>query len=93
MESDDDTLGPEVYFESPPEFKEHFPIQEKRDFGTQNRLKPYEPRRKAVNWPKCMHGELCIVQVYDGEIHGGRRFWRCPRGWVGPLIYIIIHPF
>ncbi|CAN6163071.1 unnamed protein product [Urochloa humidicola] len=29
-----------------------------------------------------MHGDNCIVQVNDGSIHGGGRwFWRCPRGW------------
>ena len=76
-----DALGPDMYLEASEEFLEHFPLQEKRDFGPNNPLRTYE-RRKPVKWPKCVHGENCIVQVNQGEIDGGRRFWRCPRGWV-----------
>ncbi|KAJ1256958.1 hypothetical protein BS78_K261700 [Paspalum vaginatum] len=80
MASDDESLGPTYYPEPHQHFLEHFSLQDKSDFGPNSPLRPYE-RRKPVHWLRCMHGEYCIMQVHHDDIHGGRRFWRCPRAY------------
>ena len=34
------------------------------------------------DWPKCMHGEDCLVQMLTEGTDGGRCFFKCPRAWV-----------
>jgi hypothetical protein len=37
----------------------------------------------GLDWPKSMHGEDCLVQMFvEGGIDGGRRFFRCPYAYV-----------
>ena len=59
----------------------NFQFKVKKDFNKEVRLRSYDNRRE--DWPKCMHGEDCFVQMFvEGEIDGGRRFFRCPYAYV-----------
>ncbi|WVZ62634.1 hypothetical protein U9M48_012355 [Paspalum notatum var. saurae] len=69
------SFGPEEY--EPP--LEQFPLEGIHTFVGARRLRPYDDRREE--WPKCAHGEHCVVQVFDSWIDGGRRFYRCPNGY------------
>jgi hypothetical protein len=55
-------LGPD-YFE---EAVFYFLVQSKRDFNKEVRLRSYDNKRE--DWPKCMHGEDCLVQIF---VEGG----------------------
>jgi hypothetical protein len=71
----------------------NFLVQSKRDFNKEVRLKSYDNRRE--DWPKCMYGEDCLVQMFvEGGIDGGRCFFRCPYAYVkinsNPLFYMIL---
>jgi hypothetical protein len=47
-------------------------------------VRKYTPNQ-TVNWPRCAHGEFCVMQIYQGWDNFGRRFWHCSRAWVGKL--------
>ena len=72
----DGSLGPEYFGEAVFEF----PVESKSDFTKDTPLRGYDNRREP--WPKCMHGEDCLVQMKVDGIYGGRRFYKCPRAWV-----------
>ncbi|TVT98055.1 hypothetical protein EJB05_56663, partial [Eragrostis curvula] len=56
---------------------EQFPLESKDDFDyVTNPLRVYDNRK--FKWPKCSHGLDCVVQLFDGQCDGGRRFFRCP---------------
>ena len=57
-----------------------FPVESKSDFTKETPLRGYDNRRE--DWPKCMHGEDCLVQMCAEGTDGGRRFFKCPRAWV-----------
>ncbi|TVT98579.1 hypothetical protein EJB05_56106, partial [Eragrostis curvula] len=58
---------------------EQFPLESKDDFDyVTNPLRRYDNRK--FKWPKCGHGLDCVVQIFDGQCDGGRRFFRCPNG-------------
>ena len=69
--------GPDLFFEPSPEF----PLRCKADYP-----KPYRASDGSIiNWPKCRgHRNDCVVQLYEGpeDTITGRRFFRCPRGFV-----------
>jgi hypothetical protein len=45
----------------------NFPVQSKKDFNKDVRLRSYDNRRE--DWLKCMHGEDCLVQMFvEGEL-------------------------
>jgi len=66
------SYGPDWY----PDQLENFALECKKDFRAEVKLRPYDNRKEE--WPKYCHGENYAVQVYDGGLHGGRRFFRCP---------------
>ncbi|CAN6314808.1 unnamed protein product [Urochloa humidicola] len=68
-------LGPEYFGEAVWEF----PVESKSDFPKDKSLRQYDNRKE--DWPKCMHGEDCLVQIITNHAHGGRRFYKCPRAW------------
>ena len=70
------SVGPEIY----PEPVFEFPVQSKSEFTTTKPLRGYDNRKEE--WPKCMHGEDCAVQMITEGEDGGRRFFKCPRAWV-----------
>ena len=70
------SVGPEIY----PEPVYEFPIQSKSDFSTTKPLRGYDNRKE--DWPKCMHGEDCVVQMMTEGEDGGRHFFKYPRAWV-----------
>ena len=79
------SYGPDWY----PDPLENFPLQGKKYFRTPSRLRPYDNRKEE--WPKCCHGDNCVVQVYsNGGLHGGRRFFKCPRRWVSLTTHFIV---
>jgi hypothetical protein len=53
------SLGPNVFGEPVEKFLE----ETKRDFNKERPLRAYDNRKE--DWPKCMHGEDCIVQMYN----------------------------
>ena len=68
---------------SPEDFPEavyEFLVESKSDFTKETPLRGYDNRRE--DWPKCMHGEDCLVQMCAEGTDGGRRFFKCPRAWV-----------
>jgi hypothetical protein len=57
-----------------------FPVESKSEFTKDAPLRGYNNRNE--DWPKCMHGEDCLVQMCAEGVDGGRRFFKCPRAWV-----------
>lgn len=76
------SLGPDEWEEA---LYDRFSLESKADFTRESPLRGYDNRKEE--WPKCMHGEDCLVQMYIGAIDGGRRFFRCPRAWVFPIAF------
>lgn len=70
------SLGPDYFGEAVYEF----PVQSKHDFTKDKPLRGYTKSKE--DWPKCMHGEDCLVQMNTSDLNGGRRFFKCPRAWV-----------
>jgi hypothetical protein len=73
-------LGPKDFEEA---IYDRFPLESKHDFTKEAPLRAYDDRKEE--WPKCMHGEDCLVQMYTEGIDGGRRFFKCPRAWVSHI--------
>ena len=69
-------LGPDSF----PEPVFEFPPQHKSEFTNETPLRQYDNRRET--WPKCRHGEDCLVQMCTDGMDGGRRFFKCPHAWV-----------
>ena len=68
---------------SPEDFPEavyEFLVESRSDFTKDSPLRGYDNR--IEDWPKCMHGEDCLVQMCAEGMDGGRRFFKCPRAWV-----------
>jgi hypothetical protein len=89
---DDDSLSPALWSPQDLEFNTNFLVLDKRDFKSMRDVRKYAPN-KMVNWPRCAHGEFCVMQVYQGWDNSGRRFWHYSRAWVGknrPLSFIIL---
>ena len=78
---DDGSLGPALWSQQDPEFNSNFPVLDKRDFKSMRDVRKYAPNQ-MVNWPRCAHGEFCVMQIYQGWDNSGRRFWHCSRAWV-----------
>ena len=57
-----------------------FPVESRSDFTKDSPLRGYDNR--IEDWPKCMHGEDCLVQMLAEGTDGGHRFFKCPRAWV-----------
>ena len=89
---DDETVGPTVWTEQDPDFKGNFPVLDKRDFRSMRDVRSYAPNQ-PVNWPRCAHGEFCVMQVYQGWNHSGRRFWHCPYASVSIATMTFVHHF
>jgi hypothetical protein len=70
-------LGPNFFEEA---LYDKFPVESKRDFTKEAPLRGYDDRKEE--WPKCMHGEDCLMQMFTKGIDGGRHFFKCPRAWV-----------
>jgi hypothetical protein len=68
------SIGSKIFEES---LYERFPVESKSDFNRDAPLRGYDDRKEE--WPKCMHGEDCSVQMYSKGIDGGRRFFKCTR--------------
>jgi hypothetical protein len=60
---DDDSLGPALWSQQDPEFNTNFPVLDKRDFKSMRDVRKCTPNQ-MVNWPRCAHGEFCVMQVY-----------------------------
>jgi hypothetical protein len=73
------SLGPDS-FEEP---IEQFSLESKSDFTCEKPLKSYD--NCTEDWPKCRHGEDCVVEMYNDCDGRGRRFFRCPRGFIFPF--------
>ena len=69
-------LGPDSF----PEPVFEFPPQHKSEFTNETPLRQYDNRREP--WPKCRHGEDCLVQMCTDGMDGSRRFFKCPHAWV-----------
>ena len=68
-------LGPDFFEEA---LYERFPVESKSDFTKETPLRGYDERKEE--WPKCMHGEDCLVQMFIEKIDRGRRFFKCLHG-------------
>ena len=60
-------------------------------FTKDSPLRGYDNRREE--WPKCSHGEDCVVQMMTEGTDGGRRFFRCPRAWVLAITLCVHNTF
>jgi hypothetical protein len=54
----------------------HFLIEGKRDFTKERPLRLYDDRKE--DWPRCRHGEDCLVQMFVEGMDGGHHFFKCP---------------
>ena len=70
------SLGPDFFEEA----VHHFSPKSKSDFTKECPLRGYDNQKE--DWPKCMHGEDCLVQMFIKGMDGDRRFFKCPRAWV-----------
>jgi hypothetical protein len=70
---DENSFGPELWWQQSPDFVANFPLKEKCDFTSMREVRSYAPKQ-SVLWPRCSHGELCVMQVYEGWNNFGRRF-------------------
>ena len=70
------SLGPDFFSEAVYEFL----VESKSDFSKDSPLRGYDSRKE--DWPKCRHGEDCLVHMCAEGVDGGRRFFKCPRAWV-----------
>ena len=57
-----------------------FLVESRSDFTKDSPLRGYDNR--IEDWPKCMHGEDCLVQMCAEGTDGDHRFFMCPRAWV-----------
>ena len=62
-----------------------------RVISLKSALRGYDNRKE--DWPKCMHGEDCLVQMFTKGIDGGRRFFKCPRAWVIAITFRLLNMF
>ena len=53
-----------------------FSFESMSDFTKETPLRGYDNRRE--DWPKCMHGEDCLVQMCAKGTDGGHRFFKFP---------------
>ena len=67
------SLGPDFFEKA---LYERFPVESKSDFTKEAPLRGYDERKEE--WPKCMHSEDCLVQMFTDGIDGGRCFFKCP---------------
>jgi hypothetical protein len=81
------SLGPNFFKE--PVYQ--FPPESKSDFTKECSLREYDNRKE--DWPKYMHGEDCLVQIFTEAIDGGRRFFKCPRAWVIVITICLLNMF
>jgi hypothetical protein len=68
-----------------------FPVERKGEFTKEKPLRGYDDRKE--DWPKCMYGEDCLVQMCAEGIDGGRRFFKCPRVWVIVTTFRLLYIF
>ena len=57
------SLGPDFFKEA---LYERFSVESKSDFTKETPLRGYNERKE--DWPKCMHGEDCLVQMFTEKI-------------------------
>ena len=81
------SLGPN-FFE---ELVYQFPPESKSDFTKEFPLRGYDNQKE--DWPKCMHGEDYIVQMFTEGIDEGRRFFKCPRACVIAITFRLLNMF
>ena len=82
------SLGPDFFKEA---LYERFSVESKSDFTKETPLRGYNERKE--DWPKCMHGEDCLVQMFTEGIDGGRCFFKCPRAWVIAITFRLLNMF
>jgi hypothetical protein len=70
------SVCPESYSEAMHEF----PVERKGEFTKEKPLREYGDRKE--DWPKCRHGEDCLVQMCVEGTNGGRCLFECSRVWV-----------
>ena len=70
----DGSLGLDFFEEA---LYERFPVESKSNFTKEAPLRGYDEREEE--WPKCMHDEDCLVQMFTEKIDGGRHFFKCLR--------------
>jgi hypothetical protein len=87
---DENDFGPELWQQQSPDFVANFPLKGKSDFTSMREVRSYAPKQ-SVLWPRCSHGELCVMQVYEGWNNSGRRFWHCPYAWVSNVDKFVHH--
>jgi hypothetical protein len=70
------SVGPESYSEAVYEFS----VESKGEFTKEKPLRGYNDCKE--DWPKCMHGGDCLVQMCVEGTDRGRHFFKCPQAWV-----------
>ena len=79
------SLGPDFFEEV---LYERFPIKSKSDFTKEAPLRGYDERKEE--WPKCMHGEDYLVQMFTEGIDGGHRFFQMPASMGNCYYYLFL---
>jgi hypothetical protein len=73
--------SPELWHQQSENFEANFPLKGNSDSRSMCDVRSYAPKQ-TVLWPRCSHGEFCVMQVYQGWNNSGRHFWHCPYAWV-----------
>jgi hypothetical protein len=81
------SLGPNSF----PEAMYEFPIESKSEFTNETPLRGYDNHKEE--WPKCMHGEECLVQMCTDGVDGDHRFFKCPRALVNVTTNALLNMF
>ena len=81
------SLGPN-FFEEP---VYQFLPESKSDFTKECPLRGYDKQKE--DWPKCMLGEDCLVQMFTEGIDRGCRFFKCQRAWVIAITFCLLNMF
>jgi hypothetical protein len=66
-------FGPELWHQHSEDFEANFPLKGESDFRSIRDVRSYA-LKQTVLWPRCSHGEFCVMQVYEGWNNSGCRF-------------------
>jgi hypothetical protein len=87
---DEHGFEPELWHQQSENFEVSFPLKGKSDFRSIHDVRSYA-LKQTVLWPRCSHGEFCVMQVYHGWNNSGHCFWHYPHAWVSNVHKFVHH--
>jgi hypothetical protein len=87
---DEQDFCPEFWHHQSQDFEANFPLKGKSNFRSMCDVRS-NTLKQTMLWPRCSHGEFCVMQVYEGWKNSGRRFWHYPYAWVSNVHKFVHH--